>query len=314
MRFSPYATKRLRRRLGLCLFPAFLAAASGQSLIDVAGSSSVMKPLEKSPGVYMADPRADAQTGQTQADIIGSATQAAAWIQFGSLNNQDAMAFRVRLDSLSSNFSTNVRFGFDLNVDGTVDLFLGVIYQGSNPTHIGYWDATGTGSTANTSPSTTSMSAMTAYNVAVATTGVGANYNYQLISTTNTPGYEPVPGVGGAADTTTDAVLTFATSLATFQSAAQDAAVMGPAFTFSSTSNFRVTVITSTQTNSINQDVLGPGAGSSTVRYDDPVSGGFTQTILPSGDPIPEPGTFAAVGLLLAPAVLIRRRRRPSGA
>lgn len=70
----------------------------------------------------------------------------------------------------------------------------------------------------------------------------------------------------------------------------------------------RYVAFTSTQSNSINQDVMGTSnSSSSTVRYDAP-GGGFSEYIDASGNPIPEPSTYGALLLTLLAGLAAGRR------
>lgn len=103
------------------------------------------------------------------------------------------LAFRTRrvaADSGPGGFGRALEIGFDVNRDGSIDVFVGVNNSGSK-TEIGIYDA-GTG--ANNSPSTTSISATPTYVYAE----TAANYNWAAVTTTNDPSVGTSTDIDGA--------------------------------------------------------------------------------------------------------------------
>ena len=70
----------------------------------------------------------------------------------------------------------------------------------------------------------------------------------------------------------------------------------------------RYVAATSTQTNSLNQDLGGiDGGNTSTTSWED--LGGFTETVTPHGTVVPEPSSGILAFGALAATLFIRRRR-----
>lgn len=243
----------------------------------------------------------DQQTGQPESDIVGDASNAGFFMTFnnnGSASSTDGtIGFRLRLDAAGGN-SNNPAFtrvawvGVDANVDGAIDAFLGIANQGSSST-LGIF-APGTG--ANTSPSTTSIASSASFSYTISST----NYNYRAVNFTTDGG------------TTNDVTTTtsgdpdyYLSVLLPFGDLVSYLATKG--ISINDQSAMRFVVATSTQANSLNQDLGGVNGGtnSSTTWVD---LGGFSAVVRPGVSPIPEPSSLllAASGLLLG----CHRRRK----
>jgi hypothetical protein len=111
------------------------------------------------------DASGDHGTGDPEGDIVGDTSNAALYTAFddaGTPSTTDGnIAFRVRIsgDSNPPGWENFVTVGLDAGEDALndIDIYLGVDGQGSGD-HIGIYD---TGVGANTSPSTTTLSAIT---------------------------------------------------------------------------------------------------------------------------------------------------------
>lgn len=238
----------------------------------------------------------DQQTGQPSADIVGSGTNYGFYMAFddngASFSTDGDLAFRIRFDAPGdnknpANFKSVVWIGIDADLSGSIDVFLGLSDSG-NTTDLVIRDA---GGGFNTSPSTTSISNTDYWT----TTADSNNYSYRAVDF-NTDGgtTNDITGTGDP-----DYYLSFVVpfqQIVNFLATAE-----GGSMTITDQSQLRYVVATSTQTNSLNQDLGGVDGGiNSTVRWDAP-GGGFT--------PVPEPSSgLLALGALTA-ALFIRRRR-----
>jgi hypothetical protein len=248
----------------------------------------------------------DQQTGAKAGDIVGDGPNSGFLTSFDPVSDAShtdgLLSFRVRLDASGGN-ANNPQFdrvlwvGIDADTNGSIDAFVGVNRSGSSNI-LGIYAP---GSGANTSPSTTSISSTPYYFEPLSS----LNYDYRAV---------------GAGDGGTTIDLTSATSgdvdwYVSFRvpfgsvTAFLDTPEVGIHIT--DQSSLRYITATSTQANSLNQDlggVLG-GVNSSTAWAD---LGGFTAIMDASGTPapVPEPGPLALAGLLTLAA---GHRRQRSG-
>lgn len=228
----------------------------------------------------------DQQTGQTDADLVGIVTDPGFFTGYDGTNEY----YRVRLGKASTggNFRGLFWIGLDANNDGALDLFIGVNNQGSTAT-IGFY-APGTG--ANNSPSTTTIqNGLAQYQI----TETATNYNYQTVNSTIDPGLSN-PDLD--ADGNTDVYLTIqipllgASGSATLQGAF--AGLVG--MSIDQNSQFNYVTATSTQSNSLNQDLGGVTGGiNSSTTYQ--ALGAMSTPITATGTAVPEPGTVSQVVL-----------------
>ena len=244
------------------------------------------------------DPVADLQTGQHDADLVGVVGDPGFFTGWDGTN----MYFRIREGAASHtgpSYSGLTWIGIDANLDGALDLFIGINNQGSNSSIT--FNKTGTG--ANTSPNTTSIvSAAAPYIIAESS----SNFDYEFVNSTIDPTGSSAPGydLNSPADST-DVYLTIlvpffgASGTGTLQGALAGLASL----TVDQNTSFRYVLGTSTQQNSLNQDIGGTSAGgSSTSTYSQ--LGAFSPTITPTGTVVPEPSTvpmlLSGLGLCLA--------------
>lgn len=239
---------------------------------------------------WLTDPTSDQSTGQKADDFVNFSTKAAnsggATISAAFFTESDGttLIYRTYLQALSTSkgspsYSGYFRVGVDANGDGAVDIFLGIDAAGGsqgitymNPV-AGYDQLT---------PNTSKLDK--AYGLVTMT---AANFNY-------------------ASDGGTGAMLTFATPFATLQS---NLGALG--ITIDANTPLRYVAFTATNSNTVNQDVLGIGALATfgTTRYD---AGIFTDYYSANGTrmPVPEPATVAQTLVLIgAPGLLWMRRR-----
>jgi hypothetical protein len=245
---------------------------------------------------------ADQQTGDPASDIVGSGTNYGFFTTFnnnGSASQTDGtLGFRLRLDDHGGNnnnisFSRNAWVGLDADIDGDIDVFLGLNLQG-NASTLGIF-APGTGS--NTSPNTTSISSTTATSYTISS----SNYNYRPVNYLTDGGTTNDVSTSNSGDT--DYYVSFMVAFADVVAFLNTRSI-----SINDQSAIRYVVATSTQSNSLNQDLGGVnGSINSTSTWEQ--LGGFTPTVTSYGNTVPEPGTALLGGLALGAGCLRRRRR-----
>ena len=248
------------------------------------------------------DPSNDQQTGSSEGDIVGNLLHASAYMAFGDAGTPSlvdgTMAFRMRLgaDVSPAGFKTALFVGIDANADGALDLFLGVNNSGSHDT-IGIWSP---GSGLNVSPSTTTIG-----NTPLVTyTQTSANYSWMPVTTINDPSVGTATDLDGGGQN--DYFLSF--SIAFSDVVAQLSAIGINSFNQNSPLTF--VIATSTQGNSLNQDLNGVGAsysGSATWAS----LGVLTDTVSPTGVfiAVPEPRTSTFTTFGICGLIAYRARR-----
>ena len=266
------------------LYAAFVLAHAGFSatLTSVTDPSTNFTTVP----IISIDAGNDQQTGQTDADLVGIVSDPGFFTGFDGTNEY----YRIRLGKASNggNFKGLLWIGLDANNDGALDLLIGINNQGSTAT-IGFY-APGTG--ANTSPSTTTIqTGLAQYQTAESAT----NYNYQTVNSTIDPG---LSNSDLNADGNTDVYLTIrvpllgASGSATLQGAF--AGLMG--MSINQNTLFNYITATSTQVNSLNQDLGGVTGGiNSSTTYQ--ALGAMSTPITATGIVVPEPGTVSQVVL-----------------
>lgn len=258
-----------------------------------------------------ADPGGDAQTGSIEGDIVGNAANPALYTDFDNNNTPGILtdgqiAFRLRLggDANPTGFNTVAWVGIDANGDGAVDLFVGAI----NGTSVGIYRA-GTG--ANISPNTTSIDTANPF---ASTTVSTLNFNFSPVNSTINPGVTNtnLDNQSGGGAEHTDHFVTFGVNFVDLVSAVNTLRNEKPA-TWASVTNFnenstlQFIAATSTQANSLNQDLNGiTGNINSTSTWT--TLGGFTQSFSASGVAVPEPASIWMLGGLGLLALGWRRR------
>ena len=275
----------------------WLPAVAGGVPIDLDGPTTGWTPI-----VYASSPPdwADDQgTGQPEADIVGDPSHAAFYTAFddaGTAALTDGMlGFRIRLgaDENPAGFSKVATVGVDANLDGALDVFV-VVDNSGNPNQLAIYDA---GSGANTSPSTTTISG-----TGLTYPETAWNYDWSPLSVTIDPS-ATVLDVDG--DGAVDRFLSFAVPL---QALVNRLSLLGIPNVDQDTP-FQYVLGTSTQANSLNQDIGGPNGGtnsSSTWA----VLGATSLAYSAAGTPVPEPGTAFLMGLGLFGLASSRRLTR----
>jgi hypothetical protein len=268
---------------------------SAHAAVSVAGSSNLWTAI---PGNY--DYLVDHQTGQPAGDIVGSGTNYGFFVTFdnnGNTSHADGtLGFRIRLDAAGGNtnapsFDRVAWVGVDANGNGSLDMFLGVSTQGSTAT-LGIYAP---GTSENTSPKTTSIAASPTYSYAI----TSSNYNYRPVNFTTDGGTtnDLTTATTGDPDFYLSFVVPFADVVAYLGLNPADA----------DQRPLRYVLATSTQHNSLNQDLGGVNGGIGSISTWTQL-GGFTPAMNASGILIPEPSTalLFACGVSFAAA---RRRR-----
>lgn len=279
-----------------------LAAASAQAApIDPTSSTAGWTPIAY-PSL-LPDVSDDQRTGIPESDVVGDNSNPAFYFQFddaGTPSTSDgAIAFRIRVgaDKNPAGFEHFMGVGLDANQDGALDLFLAVDNSG-NPDRVGIFDA---GSGANTSPATTSIVSSGLFSYALS----ASNYSFLPVNATIDPG---ATSFDIDADGDTDHFLTFVVPFADVVSALAGQGIAG----FDDGSALRFVLGSSTQPNSLNQDLGGPDGGTSSTQTWDAL-GAISSTATAAGGflPIPEPRSAALVSFgLLALAGWARRKAR----
>ena len=279
---------------------------SAQAIVYVDGSSTTWSPMV---GNY--DFHTDQQTGGTtnpsSSDLVGGTGAnygfLVAFNDNGDVSSIDGtMGFRVRLDingGTTNNpaFNAVVWVGIDANTDGNLDVFFGANFQGSNS----QLEIRDPGDAVNTSPSTTSISNATykTYTLDTIEDATPANFSYRPVDFLTDGGTtdDVTGGTIGDGDYYLSFMIPFA-DLVTYLGSLQTP------INITDRSPLRYVVATSTQVNSLNQDLGGVNGGvSSTVRWDAP-GGGMTAPVTP----VPEPSGSALLLGSLAAGCFIRRR------
>lgn len=252
----------------------------------------------------------DQQTGQAAGDIVGSnpAVPGANPGFFVSYDDgsdpipvDDFIQFRVRLDDHGGNnnspeFDRNLWVGIDADLDGAIDGFVGVNRQGASNESAIY----SPGSDLNISPSTTSIS-----NSPYASyTLNSSNYDYRPVNV----------GIdGGTTDDMTTATsgdpdyyVSFAIPMADLTNFF---ASLATPLTFNKDTTVQYILATSTQANSLNQDLGGIDGGvNSSETWED--LGGFSPQVTGGGEVVPEPGVPALLASFAVILLCGRARRR----
>jgi hypothetical protein len=246
------APRRRARALGavliVFLITLLVRATASASVVDVSSPTTGWKAIRYG-GSNGFDPTTDQQTGSAEGDIVGNSSHASVYTFFGDANTPSstdgAIAFRLRLgaDTSPAGFKTAAFVGIITNrSSGKIDLFVGVNNSGQS-NQIGIY-APGNG--LNISPSTTTIvsPALVSY-VQTAT-----NYNWSPVNSTIDPAATNLDIDGGGDN---DYLLTFAIPFADIITQLAASGITG----VDQNTNFSYVIATSTQGNSLNQDLNG---------------------------------------------------------
>lgn len=287
-----------RTSLGKIVYAAaamFLAAVASRGQISVTDTTG-WNVWHTSGGTVMLDPASDAQTGQASDDFVSSATAPGFFQKAGTISSVDTILWRVRMNVYdNSGFRGNLTLGMDLDGNGSIDLMM-MMTDKNNAQSITF-GTPGTYSQnpalSNTSPSTTSWT----FPKQTAVSLTSSTYNYQQVNDANNFSGNP------------DAYVTFGISFANLQNGIRSyASGAFSSFTVSYTTPIAFIAFTSTQGNSINQDLFGTSGNMGSTS-----SWAALGTVTPpqtAYGTVPEPSTYAQLAaLLLAGGALAWRRR-----
>ncbi len=314
-----------------CLFLSLVlvTAPAAWAVITVGGSTSDWSAIVYSNGVE-SDYIQDQQTGQPEADIIGSGAdytrQPGFYKQYldaglsgnGGLEG-DYLGFRMRVsgDTNSAGWDTVGFIGLDFEADGSTDLILGVGTR-SRDMGIRFYDP---GTDLNTSPSTTSVIYMSDYAIEggtdAYTNAFSVLFDFSPVSSANDAfltGGESSDDLD--ADGNDDYFMSFQINMEAVAAAA--AATANPT-SIDENTMMGFLAITSNQDNALNQDLNGHngvavnkgGEGdfsSSTQTWSD--LGGMSDAYTADGsEPVPEPKSFSMIlGVFTLCFIGFRRR------
>lgn len=292
------------RSLGLAAALAWSNVAMAQTAISVSDSTGWTAWVNGA-GSMISDASGDQQTGQTTDDFVGDSTYAAFQQKAGTIGGANYILWRARFDSFSAadkfgGNGGNLGLGIDLDGNGSVDIIMMMTEGSGNVNNRSRTLTFGTpGAGANTGPSTTTWSfpTQTAIDLTVNTT-------YDLVATTD--GYN----FNGSQDSW----LTFGISFTNLQTAIQTYAPSSfSSYTVDYNSKMSFIAFTSTQNNSLNQDLAGATKNALTNGTAENLSsfsdlGAFTPMIGADGR-VPEPATYMQIGVFaLAAGLMIWRR------
>ena len=245
----------MRKAAALALAAASIAAAEA-SLVEIASPTTGWTAIRYG-GANGFDPTVDQQTGSAEGDLVGNATHASVYTFFGDRNTPSLtdgdLAFRLRLgaDSSPAGFKTAAFIGIITDrASGKIDLFVGVNNSGQSD-QIGIYNP-GTG--LNISPSTTTI-----VSPALVTYPQSSSiYGWTPVTTTIDPNATNFDLDAGGQ---TDYFLTFSIPFADIVTQLAARGITG----IDQNSTFSYVIATSTQGNSLNQDLNGVGKNYNTA-------------------------------------------------
>ncbi len=251
------------------------------------------------------------QQGNIGGDIVGTGTNYGLFMTFnnnGTASSTDGtLGFRIRLDTATPPaskplFDRAAWIGIDADLNGSVDVFIGVNLSGGAST-LGIY-ATGVG--ANNSPATTSISNIPYNNP------TGTNPDY-IIGASNFSFRAVDFGSGKDGGTTNDVTTTTAGDPDFYVSIMVPFAdVVGflatKAINITDQTSLRYVAATSTSANNLNQDIGGVNGGTtSTATWES--LGGFTQVVNSSGTVVVPESSSSLLALAGLTLVVSCRRR-----
>jgi hypothetical protein len=277
-----------------------------QAVVYVDGSSNTWNPMI---GNY--DFHVDQQTGlgnPSSSDIVGgTGTNYGFLVAFNNNGNVSSIdgniGFRVRLDTAGGNsnnpsYTSVVWIGIDANTDGKLDVMLGANFQGSNS----QLEIRAPGAGANVSPSTTTISNATykTYAIDNIEDATPANFSYRAVNFLTDGG-----DTNDVTQNTTGDPDYYLSFMVPFADIVTYLGTLSTPINIIDTTPLRFVVATSTQVNSLNQDIGGLNGGvSSDIRWDAP-GGGLSTPYTP----VPEPSSSVLLLGALAGGCFVRRRR-----
>jgi hypothetical protein len=281
------------------LLMIFFTPSEGLATLIV--NSPVTDWTEVSYGTNAPDYFDDQQTGQYDSDIVGSSTVPAFYRSFddgGTPSLVDGtLGFRLRVSGSSKAYWDNIFWvGIDGDADGSMDLYASLAKDNTINLH-------GPGADLNTSPSTTSISSpLAGFSYAAV---LDSNYSFMAVDAINAPGL-PVDVDGYPATDGTDYFVSFSIAFADIVSAlALDNVVVDE------NAPLVFLAATSTQANSLNQDISGaPKIDNSNKDLTWGELGAGSTPISANGLVVPEPASMALIGVGGLVALFYNRARR----
>ncbi len=289
-----------KRNLKMILLLALPIIGNGALLID----SDTSFWNEITYGANIPDPIVDQQTGGQEGDLVGDADHAAFYTQFDDAGTGDltdgTLAFRIRLnrakDYKKMTFNHLLFVGIDADLDGALDLFIGVNNSPNGTGNLAMWSP-GTG--ANTGPSTTSIVSPPQLTFAQA---IGVNYDFSMVTAEIDPSATNFDIDGGG---DTDVFLSFSFD---FNHVVSQLNATG--ITIDQNSALNYVMATATQDNSLNVDLNGVDGGTdSTLTFAE--LGATSDTFSPTGDAVPEPAVMMLLTAGCLSMLIGRRLVRP---
>lgn len=237
------------------------------------------------------DPFNDQQTGLAGGDLVGNADNPSFYTQFDNAGTADltdgTIAFRARLNLVKNEskmvFDYNLFVGMDANLDGALDLFVGIDNSANGTGELAIWEP---GGEANTSPSTTSIVNPPAITYIEA---LGVNYDFSLLSSEIDPDATTLDVDGGGS---TDAFVSFSINFSDIVST-----LASNGITIDQNSAINYVMATATQANSMNMDLNGISGGTdSDLTFAE--LGASSETFSPTGEAVPEPAMISLARIL----------------
>ena len=244
------------------------------------------------------DAARDQQTGSGEVDLVGNLSHPSLYMNYqGSSPTSGWLAFRFRVaeDASPLGFKGAAFVGLDADLDGDLDLFLGVNNQGSSD-FVGLWNP---GASLNNAPANTSVAnpPLRSYSI------TASIYDFSPVSAATDPVAISYDLDGGGR---TDRFLSFLVPLADVSIALAARGISD----FTANSPLQLMAATGSQGNNFNGDLNGiVGGNSSGVSWSQ--LGGFTRTYsFDSVTPIPEPNSAFLLSIAGGFFFLIMARRR----
>jgi hypothetical protein len=271
-------------------------AQTAVTVLDTTGWNGWQTPS----GALIQDAYTDQQTGQKTDDFVGDGTFAGFQQKAGTIGGVDNLLIRARFDEFSGadkwGNGGNFGVGMDLNGDGKIDLITMYTEGAGNVSGRSRSVTFGTpGAGANDGPSTTTWTfpSQTAINLTL-------NTSYDLSATTDAGNFN---GTG-------DAFMTIALSFADLQNAIRTYAVGFSTYTLDYTSRISYIGFTSQQSNALNQDLYGASKLTDIVPGTSFAALGSMTAPIDAFGAVPEPATYAQVGIFLFVGGLLAYRKR----
>jgi hypothetical protein len=271
-----------------------VSGTAGAAVIDVTGDNTGWTDIGY-PALVTPDAPTDQQTGIAEGDIVGNNTGDPAILTNFDDNatpgvlTDGYIGFRVRLgeDKPPAGFTAFLGVGMDANLDGAIDLFLGVDNSPSGAGNKIAIFSPGTG--ANTSPSTTSIvsTPIVSWDENNPLDAIYDNYNFSAVTTIDPLETNTDLDAGGKVDY-------YVTFVVPFGDVVTQLGLLG--IVFDENSSVQYVFGTSTQTNALNQDLGGPTGGTTSTQTWEQL-GAISLEYSASGSPVPEPGTALLLGL-----------------